>query len=461
MNASPLTRGDVRAVVLERTEEDLRDRWRDFERRVHVIHRRTTVKYAARSTSRGVSVALWSTVANHHRGTAKFPSTKEFSRWSTDAVDYISTVPGEPWWLAQFRTGHGRGNAGTSWTRTAIFAENLYFVPPELADRARDLLPEPPSVWSYYPLLDQYLPRSIQGRVVNWPVARVWTVPADVRRAFAGTDDITEVTRRLFGVKRYRRDLVKAVATADIMAVGFAHQVRGLVPVDTLVRFLSENPRTEGAPREPLPNLRPLLRGLDEQSMRNLMRVENSPFVAASWLADIARMGVPPAGALGRVRTWGDLHDRLVEYRLLHAEAFTPTGKKRRPVKLPEYASALGGKLDDAFSVEIARHEGTLWAWALKMRHCISGYGPAMRSGKSILGGVFDRGVLVANFEVTVDFGDADDPYLRLNQLFGHRNTIVDEALRTRIEVHLVERGVVVPTHYRGARPVPGLMGAA
>lgn len=451
--AAPISPPDV--VVLERTEQDLRHRWRDPEARVHAIHSRTTVKYALRRDGR---VALWATVANHHRGKPSRTSTKGFSRWATDVVDHIVAAPGQPWRVSQFRTGQARFTTG--WRRTVVFAEALAYVPSTLTERARDLLPEPPSVWSYYPLMAHYLPRASPRRF-DRPDQRVLAVPAEVRRAFVGTDDVSELTRRLFGVSRYRRDLAKAVATADLATVAFAHQIRGLVDVDTLVRMMRDAPRVEGVTQEFLANVRGHLRGLDEQSRRNLMRCDTLP-EAKALARDIARMPPAPAGTLGRVRTWKELHDRTVDHLLLHAEAFTATGRPRPPVRLSAQVESWVGAIGDGLSIEVARDESTLWEWVSKMRHCIASYGKSMRSGESVLGAVRLHGVLVANFEVEVKHHGVDaSSQMCLTQVLGHRNTLVAETVRTRVLEHLAARGVTVPQEYWGARVVPGHVEAA
>lgn len=450
---SPVTPG---VVVLERTDTPASAT--DPDARVHVVHVRKTVKYGVRADGRS---HLTSSTARHYKGRASWNSEKTFSRWATDLVTHISTLPGEPWRLSSFSTGvHGR-KAG--WSRDVIFAETLpHRLESSMRERAELLLPPAPSIFTYYPLLRHYVNfDDLRGAAGPYGNPGTTWAPAEIRRAFANTDTVQELTRRLFGKTRYRRDLVKAVASSNLPTIALAWQFRGLVPIDWIVSMLRERPLRPG---RYLNNIRPHLRNLDQMSLRNVLR---DAAILTRYARDLARFS--PVADLGRIHSVTELHDRLYEHALLFRTAYTKTGKPKKAITLPDYASALGGQLSSGWSIEIARHENDLWEWGSLMRHCIGVYGPHLRSGRSILGAVCDpSGRMRANFEVTAtrrrhvsDAQPDERPVLRLSQLLGRANSLLPADVQGPVLTHLRATDVEIPGDYWGAVEVPGMVEAA
>lgn len=101
---------------------------------------------------------------------------------------------------------------------------------------------------------------------------------------FMRSENPMELTRRLFGVTRYRRDLVKAVASTSLSNVVIAWAARGTMPTDWIVTFLREN-----ANAEPVvlwtyahSNLRKILKYVRPQVQKRIMREVAVPERAAS-----------------------------------------------------------------------------------------------------------------------------------------------------------------------------------
>lgn len=439
----PLSPANPGRVVLDVSE---RERVPDPYRRVNVVTARTTIRYGVDANG---TVFVTYSEANHYKGRARrYGESKTFSRWATDLAVRVSAKPGEPWRVHTYSTGR-KGRPG-GWRYSTVFADGTGTrqIPWDLLDKARNLLPPAPTTGGHYPLLRHYMSPAARQAVAGpyGDPATAWA-PAAVRRAFVDTTDVQELTRRLFGKTRYRRDLVKAVANTNMNTLALAWQFRGLVPIDWIIDLMRASAVPDGA--RPWPNIRPHLRVLDRQSLRNLLN-DVADARSHRLINDIARM--PVMGRPMRVRTWKHLHDTLVDHMLLYRNALTQSGKKKRPVPLPEYATALAGDIGRGVEIELATHEDDLWSWALRMHHCIGGYGPELRSGRHLLGAVSVNGAIAANFEI-LHWEENDEPHMRLRQLLGHSNTLVPEPLRGTVVAHMETAGVTVPKTYWGSAP--------
>lgn len=167
--------------------------------------------------------------------------------------------------------------------------------------------------------------RGHDGRVSSVRPHQLWT-------AFAGTEDVGEVTRTLFGTRRYRKDLVRAVAgiaqspaseTNELSArthisgpwgrLALAWAARGLVVADHLVAHLNgAGPTIAPAALKSynLVELRRHLRALDEHSVHRLLTAP-APERVEQMARDVLHMSPHPG--VRRVRGWRDLHDQLCD----------------------------------------------------------------------------------------------------------------------------------------------------
>lgn len=156
----------------------------------------------------------------------------------------------------------------------------------------------------------------------------------DYRRAFWGTTTAQELTTRLFGRTRVRKDLVRGVALAEPATLHLAWMLRGLVPIDwiiTLLRSTALEPGTEQAmldqlgtmPKSNMLNdtLRRALRQLDQRSLRRLATQWSAAMAGATnaggrfsdTLFDTAHMLMATPNAANhlphRIDNWRQLHD--------------------------------------------------------------------------------------------------------------------------------------------------------
>lgn len=333
-----------------------------------------------------------------------------------------------------------------------------------------------------YPLVpaDAITPRLWRGE------GEVTTVlPTPLWPAFAGTTDVGQVTRALFGQRRYRKDLVRA--TAQIVQtpvaapegryptrlsdgwgrLAFAWAARGLVADDHLVMHLTG---TGPAIAEALVNgpglraLRTHLRALDAASVRRLLLAEPAPDgrVVARWVSDVLRAG--PSPEVTRARGWGDLHDQLTAVRNAEALARRLQGdpeyaaraeaaraERARPIELDVHQARLEGTTGAGREVVLARSTQTLEEWGAHMEHCIGGYGHELRSRRSWLGAVSDPGAEhpLANFEIAVRYRpDGTVGRATLSQLLGRFNQTLAADVREDVVRHLVAAGVTVERYW-------------
>lgn len=359
---------------------------------------------------------------------------KLYSRWQRRMVHSLTARSDGAWFRRSWRKGYG-------WSSRLEFADHTpHNVYPTVEFReALSTLPTPLASAEFYPLWEHY--------VVNRTVGTMFRTvqpfgTGDVMRAFAHTDNAQDLTRNLFGKSRYRRDLVRAVATTSLPQLSLAYHFRGLVPIDWIVDFLRIQPQTYIGT---VPDLRPVLRRLDQTSLRNLLR-DQVPLRPVT-LHDTVRRPLPPDLTFERVRDWQHLHDAVADGQ----RTFAHLDAKRKidsypPVELSEEALELNGTTDYGKTIVIADHETTLLGWGDEMRNCIYGYGSAMRSGRAWLGGVYSGDQLVANFEVRPGAPNSPreiGPLPRLEQLLGRMNRTLGDDLRVEVEDYLKAHGIL------------------
>lgn len=352
---------------------------------------------------------------------------KHWTRWVTNDLRSIKARHDGPW---EVRT---RSRINT-WSTQMLFAEHVvdYLIPNEV-DHG---LPKRISQKVYYPLFDHFLPHGIGFDCI----------PYQVMRALKGTDDVSEIARRLFGKTRYRRDLVRAVAQSNAYGLVAGWMFRGLCPTDWIIPAMGENGRVL--------NLRPLLLRLDQQSLKNLLGDEANGWVMSDICRSMDLSTIKPILRgeieIPRQRTWRGFHDWLYAHERANNHLVVTSGRRRQyrpapPFELPEFHQSLVGTAGN-LEIRIANHEDMLREWGTEMGNCISGYGMSMRNGSSILGGVYRHGELLGNFEITANPDDRV-PY-RLNQLLGKFNKSLPDEIRLAVTQHLRDKGVTVGNYW-------------
>lgn len=243
----------------------------------------------------------------------------------------------------------------------------------------------------------------------------------------------------VFGKKNMRKDLVKACATSTPISVALAAQFKGLVPIDWIINFLRNNPRSEFYNPEDrtvtrsLSKIRPILTQLDPRSYRRLLSLNMHP---NSWyhITDTVRWSDRIEHPYF-VRSWDDLHRQL--YRGYVKDPF-----EDQEIKLNALAKRLNNAETKNFRIVPAHHTSIMTKWGDKMNNCIATYRRTALEGKNVYAGIYVGEKLKANMEI------ADGT---LRQLLGTNNTPMKPDARDEIVSLLREKGVVVPDRYWGS----------
>lgn len=233
-------------------------------------------------------------------------------------------------------------------------------------------------------------------------------------------EDLPAVTRAIFGMRHYRKDLARATADSTLYTLFLARQFRGLVPTDWLVAFLRrEDGRGAGMGHghgllsTVLTDLRPALARLDERSRRAMLLTGElpAPIVTSDILTMLRQGAAVPEGR--RVRSLVELHDVMAEqgWRAGRGRLGVRGGGGQIAVKREVQPLAITGtdlqpRLQAA--AEAAGLEGLVFPttstelveWSETLSNCIWSYGARAAKGDTQLGGVEVDGKLVAAFEI-------------------------------------------------------------
>ncbi|WIB65387.1 PcfJ domain-containing protein [Curtobacterium sp. MCBD17_040] len=264
-------------------------------------------------------------------------------------------------------------------------------------------------------------------------------------------DNARDVAVALFGQRRVRRDLVRAVAAADPNRAGVAHAVRSLVPVDWLVTYLE---RCDGTaqPWWDRRGLRSVFALVDPAARRRLLldtKVTGAVFSPENRLIVDAMHAVGlllnhygenrdwVTDGIRKPKSWQSLHDEAarLERRIGHEDLPIP----RTPVTVALHGLSVP---DAGVRLVAPTRTATVHDWGEHMHHCIGIYAAAAAAGDTNLFGVYgENGELLANMEI------APDGYLL--QLFGRFNAYLPaeqhDAIRAAIDAQLERAGIGQP----------------
>ena len=402
------------------------------ENPTHWVERRTFLTNSSMLIERPETVVLtfhsFKSGVNHHNGA-------EWSRWSKDSFFVIS--------VRRNRSGvrrlnvyrWGRGKNGTSFqNRTADVSAFSWVEPALLAEAVvrlwernvgpldDDLRQAPISVLiprlAFPGLANRQLAADRDGPVVPPGLGSVWR-----------ESDARVMTEKLFGKRRVRKDLIRAVASADPARVGVAHAVRRHVPVDWLVEFLTA---ADGGvdSRLPFAGLGPVFELLNPHARRRLLLalgarplprtgrgMTGETMIVSDTVRTVRELGVLygedrtfVTDEVRKAKSWKSLHDEAA--RLLRIAEH-----ENRPIPQGHIAIALDGLAvpGPEYVIVSAKQTETLFGWGEEMSNCIGGYGNDAVTQTSYLFGVYNSGELVANMEVS--------PHGGIVQLFGRFNT--------------------------------------
>ncbi|MGC8710953.1 MAG: PcfJ domain-containing protein, partial [Leptodesmis sp.] len=98
---------------------------------------------------------------------------------------------------------------------------------------------------------------------------------------------------------------------------------------------------------------------------------------------------------LGRIRCWFSVHEQL-------SAAFVKELPDDEVIPVPAGWERVDGlaAVDGAWELEFPKRVATLKRWGEILRNCVGGYGPAIRSGRSVVFAVRERGAITHCVEV-------------------------------------------------------------
>lgn len=303
-------------------------------------------------------------------------------------------------------------------------------------------------------------------RWVNWwypvippPYNEIPTPPQRLAKFMQAPTD-RELVEQMFGKTRYRKDLLKAVAQTDPVALYYAQEFRGLVPIDWIISFLRDKTfiiaHDEGHLMQPI---RKGLKQLDQRSLKSLLSAED---YMPNRISDIGK-GLDttvedrtPLYGGHRVRTWDEWHN-LLWPRVGHVNYHGPNGNvyydrlgvARKPIAF-DFTKALatervktlsGVKTPNGSTFILPQTQEELRDWSNYMGNCISGYAHEFESGHCILLGVTEADKMIANIEVRNG---------QIRQLLGRFNAKLDKSKHDDIVEGLQAVGVAHDGNYWG-----------
>ena len=303
-----------------------------------------------------------------------------------------------------------------------------------------------------------------------------------------------DATVQIFGKKCYRKDLVRAVGIkmqsisqqnrADILA--WTGLFKRLVPVDWLVLSIKRPHHDLSIVQDydqwlspaDIRTFRNIIAHLKPNERRNVMfntHGTHHGYLITGTIQSYNQLThiqvAPFPDNRENVKNLNQLHDLLVaesnrvrreRQRQWEAERYQPKQMfVNKHDDVEQFAFML--ELDPRIDIQIARDYDTISGWSDYMVNCISSY----FTSQALLGGIYEGGVLVANFELQANqamkpvpaaiymsseqlYPEPDDVAIRmenvwryeLNQLLGRRNQKLDTATKDRIEGILAEYGI-------------------
>lgn len=254
-------------------------------------------------------------------------------------------------------------------------------------------------------------------------------IPARALRA----KTVAEFTTATFGVRRTRKDLVKAVAAATLFDVEIAAIAAKHVEVDWLVEYLRASVTTPtdwvnvrtfgwGGERE-LPDFGKLFALVPPQRRRRLlMQIPGTNKDGFHWIEDAVHSyaslttatgneawASSPPDTIAQAKTWRELHDAL-------SIAVRRVRTMNLPIPAHPVTEAVHGIRAAGHIIEAAKETDQLLDWGDRMQHCIASYRSQAVAGTTYLLAVSNEetGDLLANIELSKD-GKVRQFYGRFN----------------------------------------------
>lgn len=264
-----------------------------------------------------------------------------------------------------------------------------------------------------YPMLQQ-------GQYVAEMVAN-FSIPFVLRSAFR-KDTFQQATLELFGKRRYRKDLVKAVAKTNPLALAFFAPFKTAIPIDWIISHLnkhSEHTEIVNVNRmqhqfrgdySGSPDTKPIMeffKDLPVNTQKALLNDVQYPYKHTQTMLDTARMyellknmnqeikdKYLPKDML-KAKTWLELHDRftVIQREIRFKIEFIPQTETARQLEKVFTTN-------DKYQIIAAKDTYELTVWGREMGNCIGSYGRTAVVGSATLAKVIHNDKMIANIEI-------------------------------------------------------------
>lgn len=264
-------------------------------------------------------------------------------------------------------------------------------------------------------------------------------------------DNIHNIVKALYGVTNYRRDLVKAVASARLDYINMLYVFKGIVPIDWMIEALNASPRRDdrnvhaatSLNRESARNFRRVVKQMSGPRRRALIlglaRGEtNRMLISDTFSAFKQRVDVNDETRAAR--TFRELHDAVYNMRRAQGHYYAAPVQEVKPIKIKKTAIA---KAVEALEIEGLRFvcpetSELMQEWGNYMHNCIGSYAYSAKSGAGVYVGVYQGDTLVANLELK----PTSETNFDLRQILGKYNRDLDKDLYDQIVLGLLSIGM-------------------
>lgn len=382
-----------------------------------------------RNTFLHVTEDTFSIVTSDFIGGTNIHSGKHWFRWRKDVSIFLSLkkkgADGTPRpYLYHFvRSPKFFGNISANPLPFVLYLEAYpEIIPPlrEFLDRHGLLLPDA------FPLVDTSRSRqkySVDMLHLMFPMLRIYGAINDrtnTNHAWFGilSPALRERTlegyaRKLFGAKRYRKDLVKALAKAPLFAHSRAASAVGLVPMDWIIEGLRAF--ADDAPNTPDNLYFTNVFGQDtRKAFRTFLRdcpyhlrrrhVNSNCIANPILMQEVYMWRQHRAFEIDYRKSITEIHDDWVtEFRPTYNQRTrTPLNNKEDPIPEIPQTKKIAEISVPGYEIVPAKTRGDMQKWSEEMHNCISGYysTAADPNAEATYLGIYRDGALFANVEI-------------------------------------------------------------
>lgn len=259
-------------------------------------------------------------------------------------------------------------------------------------------------------------------------------IPAQMR-VFYRESNVMEFTRKAFGKRNYRKDLVRAVAEGNRLAIAVAYEFRNLVPTDWLISYINNWEGTDTYGYGKFLGLRKMLLQMDSRNFRRILRNSSTQRQVAE-LEDLCKRVrhlerlkqdvVIPRDRT--IRSFHELHDMVMGPYALPSIAYR---MENTVIEKNDLAKKIDGVVvGDGLQIVCPKDTDTMQEWSNILSNCIGSYGRQAVMGYDIYVAVYHGNELIANIEVSGTGSQAT-----LKQFLGYKN---DQDLSLSVQVPVV-----------------------